>query len=93
VVVILADAGIAPAQETDASGSNRFRQMAGTRVLHFIAVFALIYVGIEVTLGGTFLVSSPGTLLKSSRLDCDVYYRGAKWWPVSRICLLWFLWR
>lgn len=52
---IMAAAGIPLANETEnatSANSNRYRAMIGMRVLHFLALFALIYVGTEVTLGG-----------------------------------------
>ena len=35
---------------------NKYRQMMRLRDVHFMALFILIYVGTEVTLGGTFSV-------------------------------------
>lgn len=49
----MADAGIAPG-ETDSAGSNKYRQLMGIRAVHLIAIWALLYVGIEVTLGGMY---------------------------------------
>ncbi|TFK92343.1 MFS general substrate transporter [Polyporus arcularius HHB13444] len=51
----LAEAGQPPSHEesstTDNSGS-KYKQMFRLRSLHFLAFFALLYVGVEVTLGG-----------------------------------------
>ena len=33
-------------------GSNKYKQIMGLREVHFLALFALIYVGVEVTMGG-----------------------------------------
>lgn len=48
---VMADAGIEPGDQ-DTAGSNKYRQLMGMRAVHLIAIWALLYVGIEVTLGG-----------------------------------------
>lgn len=54
IAEIMADAGIAPENESElGANSNRYRAMVNLRALHFLALFSLIYVGTEVTLGGT----------------------------------------
>ncbi len=52
--VLLAEAGQAPG-ESDAAGSrgaNLYSSILNIKAVHFLAVFALIYIGTEVTLGG-----------------------------------------
>ena len=41
--------------DADAVSSNKYKQIVTLREVHFLALFALIYVGVEVTLGGTYL--------------------------------------
>ncbi|KAI1788662.1 MFS general substrate transporter [Ganoderma leucocontextum] len=38
--------------DADAIGSNKYKQILALREVHVLALFALIYVGVEVTLGG-----------------------------------------
>ncbi|KAM5531233.1 hypothetical protein V8D89_015099 [Ganoderma adspersum] len=38
--------------DADAVGANKYKQIFTLKEVHFLALFALIYVGIEVTLGG-----------------------------------------
>lgn len=48
---IMAEAGHA-AGEVDNTKENKYKQILGIRTVHLLSVFALIYVGVEVTLGG-----------------------------------------
>lgn len=41
------------AGEADNASQNKYRQILNLRIIHFLSIFALIYVGVEVTLGGT----------------------------------------
>lgn len=43
--------GESPDAEND-TGSSKFSQMMRLKEVHFLSFFALIYAGIEVTLGG-----------------------------------------
>ncbi len=54
-VDIFADAGQEPAEgeSTADGGRNLYRAIFGIKSVHFLAFFALIYIGTEVTLGGT----------------------------------------
>ncbi|KAK0234023.1 MFS transporter [Armillaria fumosa] len=60
--VLLAEAGQVPG-ESDAAGSrgaNLYSSILNIKAVHFLAVFALIYIGTEVTLGGwivTFIIN------------------------------------
>jgi fucose permease len=58
----MAEAGEAPA-EPDTTGSSKLKQIMGMATVHFLAIWALIYVGVEVTLGGwivTFIEQKRG---------------------------------
>ena len=50
----LAEIGQIPSHESgnEDGDANKYRQMFKLRVLHLMAFFILIYVGVEVTLGG-----------------------------------------
>ncbi|KAJ8516259.1 hypothetical protein ONZ45_g6401 [Pleurotus djamor] len=41
-----------PAGEKDSSEHSKFRQILGQRAVHYLAFFILVYVGVEVTIGG-----------------------------------------
>lgn len=47
----MAEAGHA-AGEVDNTRENKYKQILGIKTVHLLSVFALIYVGVEVTLGG-----------------------------------------
>ena len=51
----MAEVGEAPEAET--SGGSKYRQILGISAVHYLACWALIYVGVEVTLGGERLPS------------------------------------
>ncbi|GBE88612.1 MFS general substrate transporter [Sparassis crispa] len=59
---ILAEAGQA-AGETHPERDNKYRQILGIKEVHFLSIFSLIYVGVEVSLGGwivTFIEQKRG---------------------------------
>lgn len=58
ITELLAEAGQGP-DEASTSADSKFRQILGLRAVHIMAVFSLIYIGIEVTLGGihTLIIS------------------------------------
>ena len=47
---VLAETGVSP--DPQAVSSNKYKQMLGIKELHLLSIFALIYVGTEVTIGG-----------------------------------------
>ncbi|TFK46868.1 MFS general substrate transporter [Heliocybe sulcata] len=48
---VMAEAGHGPG-EVGAANQSKYKEILGLKALHFMAFFALIYVGVEVTLGG-----------------------------------------
>lgn len=54
----LAEIGQMPDRESRSS-ANKYKQIFGLRALHIMAMFILLYVGIEVTLGGTLMITLP----------------------------------
>ncbi len=86
-----------PPEETQEIQENKYRQMFKLKSLHLMAVFVLIYVGVEVTLGGqsaeNLAFRSCDSPFDLRRLDCYIRYRPSWWRPVFRIHLFWFLWR
>ena len=54
----LAEIGQTPIHEANGSAADngsKYKQMFKLRSLHLMAIFILVYVGVEVTLGGSFL--------------------------------------
>ncbi len=51
VLDVMEEAGQAPG-EADMAGQSKYKQIMGLKSVHFLACWALIYVGVEVTLGG-----------------------------------------
>lgn len=47
----MVEAGLAPS-EVDTTGKGKYKQILGISAVHYLAIWALIYVGVEVTLGG-----------------------------------------
>jgi hypothetical protein len=47
----MAEMGEEPA-EPNTNGGSKYKQIMGISAVHFLAIWALIYVGVEVTLGG-----------------------------------------
>ena len=66
----MAEAGHAAA-EVDNTRENKYKQIMGIRIVHLLSFFALIYVGVEVTLGGKAVIA----LFKLTILIVDLDYR------------------
>ncbi|KAI0716684.1 MFS general substrate transporter [Earliella scabrosa] len=86
----LAEIGQAPTHETEGSDgdSNKYRQMFRLRSLHLMAVFILIYVGVEVTLGGwivTYVINLRGGGPSSGYISSG-FFGGL---TIGRVALLW----
>lgn len=47
----MGEAGLAPL-ESDVTGKGKYKQIWSITAVHFLAIWALIYIGVEVTLGG-----------------------------------------
>ena len=45
-------------QDPDAVSTNKYKQIFNVREVHFLAMFALIYVGVEVTIGSAYQLGS-----------------------------------
>ena len=77
----MAEAGHAAA-EVDNTRENKYKQIMGIRTVHLLSFFALIYVGVEVTLGGkTVIALFKLTILTVNldyRLDCHLYRAEAR---------------
>ncbi|TFK72081.1 MFS general substrate transporter [Pluteus cervinus] len=83
----LVEIGQAPGEKS-ASEHSTFRQILGLRFVHLLAIFILIYVGIEVTIGGwivTFVIDVRGGGPSSGYISSG-FFGGL---TVGRIALLW----
>ncbi|KIY70509.1 MFS general substrate transporter [Cylindrobasidium torrendii FP15055 ss-10] len=85
---LLADAGQEPAEAEDTVGANIYRAFLSLPSVHLMSLFAIIYVGTEVTLGGwivTFIINerSGG---KSSGYISSGFFGGL---TVGRLALIW----
>ena len=81
----------------DDVGADKFKQMMRIKSVHALSFFALIYVGIEVTLGGERALYGccfPELVnLATRRLECDVH-TGKAWRKCKlRLHLFRILWR
>lgn len=84
--------------DADGVNSNKFRQMMGNKDVHFLSIFALIYVGVEVTMGGEYSSEcrkrdcspKPLTCLPI-RLERDIHPRATSWQLQCRVYILWIL--
>ncbi|KAK0184619.1 MFS general substrate transporter [Armillaria mellea] len=84
-------AGQAPAEShaLESRGENLYRSILSIKAVHFLAVFALIYIGTEVTLGGwivTFIINERKGG-KSAGYVSSGFFGGL---TLGRLCLIWF---
>ena len=96
-VECLALAGEVIPESTSGSEENtsNLRNVMRSRAVHLLALFILIYVGVEVTIGGLsklrIFFEAPAD--KNFRLDCHFCHRTTPWWPFVRLYLFRVLWR
>ncbi|KAI0763030.1 MFS general substrate transporter [Trametes elegans] len=85
----LAEIGQAPTHDSDGDNdNNKYKQIFGLRVLHLMAFFILIYVGVEVTLGGwivTYVIQLRGGGPSSGYISSG-FFGGL---TLGRVGLLW----
>lgn len=43
--------------EVGAVSENKFKQIFRSKIVHYMALFSIIYIGVEVTMGGEFCLS------------------------------------
>ena len=72
----LAEIGQAPsedaAENNSSSSNNIYAQVFKLKSVHLLAVFILVYIGVEVTIGGErFPAFRLPSLMTPCRLDCD----------------------
>ncbi|OBZ67903.1 Bypass of stop codon protein 6 [Grifola frondosa] len=84
---VMAEAGGA-AGEADTANQNKYRQILGIKEVHFLSLFSLIYVGVEVTLGGwivTFVQEKRGGNSNAGYISSG-FFGGLM---LGRILLMW----
>ncbi|PIL23359.1 MFS general substrate transporter [Ganoderma sinense ZZ0214-1] len=77
-----------PPEDTQENGESKYRQMFTLRSLHLMAIFILIYVGVEVTLGGwivTYVINLRGGGPSSGYISSG-FFGGL---TLGRVGLLW----
>ncbi|KZP18121.1 MFS general substrate transporter [Athelia psychrophila] len=82
-----AEVGQAP-QEQGTSADSKFRQVFALKAVHLLAFFILVYVGVEVTIGGwivTFIIQVRGGGASSGYISAG-FFGGLM---VGRVALLW----
>ncbi|KAF7791641.1 hypothetical protein EIP86_002661 [Pleurotus ostreatoroseus] len=83
----MAEAGHAPG-EADIMGESKYKQIMGIKAVHYLACWALIYVGVEVTLGGwivTFIEQRRGGGASAGYISSG-FFGGLM---LGRVTLLW----
>ncbi|KAI0828615.1 major facilitator superfamily domain-containing protein [Trametes gibbosa] len=84
----LAEIGQTPTHEDESSANDKYSQMFKLRELHLLAIFILIYVGVEVTLGGwivTYVIQLRGGGPSSGYISSG-FFGGL---TLGRVGLLW----
>ncbi|PPQ73193.1 hypothetical protein CVT26_014798 [Gymnopilus dilepis] len=82
------EAGETVVERTQTMEDNTFRQVMRTRVVHIFAVFILVYVGVEVTMGGwvvTYIIDVRGGGPSAGYISSG-FFGGL---TVGRLALLW----
>ncbi len=51
---VMEEEGESGVSSEDAVDSNKYKQVLGLKEVHILALFSLIYVGVEVTMGGAY---------------------------------------
>ncbi|KAF8911258.1 MFS general substrate transporter [Mucidula mucida] len=86
---VLAEAGHHPVGGEGQTDENIYRAIFGIKSVHFLAIFAVIYIGVEVTLGGwivTFIISERGGGPSAGYISSG-FFGGL---TVGRLALIWF---
>jgi fucose permease len=88
---LLADAGQPPNESTDTNtvvNKNKFRQLFKLKAVHLLAAFAVVYIGIEVTIGGwivTYIIEERGGGHSAGYISSG-FFGGLM---LGRLCLMW----
>ena len=92
----MAEAGQEPTADSNglSQGGNKYRQIFGLKAVHLLAVFAFIYVGVEVTLGGQKSIKPHFIFTRffAFRLDRYIHHPRATWRTQYWIYFFRFLW-
>ena len=87
-------------EATESTVNGKYRQVFGIKAVHLLAIFTLVYVGVEVTIGGeqswfpvSFLAFRSNWYINLGRLDCHFHCECSTRWTVLWIYFLRVLWR
>lgn len=82
---VMEEEGESGVSSEDVVDSNKYKLVLGLKEVHILAMFSLIYVGVEVTMGGAYLavfsvdrVSDSGSF-RFGRLERHLHSGAAKW--------------
>ena len=84
------------AEEKELVGGSKYKEMFRLKALHTLALFILVYVGVEVTIGGKSRPMHCRAVLTTRsdhRLDCDLYDSCSPRWAIIWVYINWILWR
>jgi fucose permease len=85
---VLSEIGQEHVPETNAQEGNKYDQIIRTKAIHFMTIFALIYIGVEVTLGGwivTFIIHERHGGVNSGYISSG-FWGGL---TLGRVALIW----
>ena len=91
----LAQIGQTP-EEKESVGGSKYKEMFKLKALHTLALFTLVYVGVEVTIGSkswSMHCCAVLTTRPNHRLDCDLYDSRPPRRAIIWVYTNWILWR
>jgi hypothetical protein len=85
-------------EEKETVGGSKYKEMFKLKALHALAFFILVYVGVEVTIGGELIslscsVRFDDTTRSDHRLDRDLHDSSSPWRAIIWVYNNWILWR
>ena len=74
---------------------DKFGQLMRNKTVHLLALFLMVYIGVEVTIGGIYIYISSTTFVRlinfKNRMDCDILDDRSWRWAFVRLCFNWIL--
>ena len=79
------------------SNDDKFGQLMRNKTVHLLALFLMVYIGVEVTIGGMILVNYMIVHMSDYdyyiRMDCNIHDDHSWRWAFVRLCFYWiFRW-
>ena len=86
------------AEAKELVGGSKYKEMFKLKALHILALFSLVYVGVEVTISGKSRSVHCRAVLSMTtqfghRLDCDLHDSCTPRWAIIWVYINWILWR